>query len=187
MKNPDRQAAAAAIDSFLRALGIDDPDVTGTGARVAEMFIHDLCQGYAVDSRRLVEDSTIDVTAPSTVIVRDIPVVTTCPHHLLPSIGKATVAFKALRKVVGLGAVGALVDAHARRLALQERIGEGVVEDLEAAIAPEWVGCRVVLVHGCMVARGERTMGTSVETIALRGAPASVLEAHRALGVGGAS
>jgi len=87
--------------------------------------------------------------------------------------------------VIGLGTVAALVDAHARRLALQERIGDGVVDDLDAYLRPEWVGCRLVLVHGCMVARGERAIGTSVETIALRGPPDRVAEAHRALGLGG--
>lgn len=181
----DRQAAAAAIDSFLRALGLDSPDTAGTGERVAQMFADDLCTGYAIDTRRLVESSVIDVERPSLVIVRDIPVTTTCPHHLLPSIGKATVAFQATTRVIGLGTVAALVDAHARRLALQERIGEHVADDLEACLRPAWVGCRLVLVHGCMVARGERASGTSVETVALRGPPDRVADAHRALGVGG--
>lgn len=182
---PDRQAAAAAIDAFLRALGLASPDTEGTGERVAQMFADDLCAGYAVDTRGLVSSSVIDVDKPSLVIVRDIPVTTTCPHHLLPSMGKATVAFQATTRVIGLGTVAALVDAHARRLALQERIGESVIEDLEASLKPAWVGCRLVLAHGCMIARGERATGTSVETVAFRGAPERAAEAHRALGVGG--
>lgn len=181
----DRHAAAAAIDAFLRALGLESPDTVGTGGRVAQMFADDLCAGYAIDTRKLVEHSVIDVTKPSLVVVRDIAVTTTCPHHLLPSMGKATVAFKATTRVIGLGTVAALVDAHARRLALQERIGDSVVDDLDAYLRPEWVGCRLVLVHGCMVARGERAIGTSVETVALRGPPDRVAEAHRALGMGG--
>src|SRR5262249_4227510 len=144
----DRNAAAAAIDAFLRAIGRSEPDLTGTGARVADMFVDDLCAGYAVDTRKLVEGSTIATTSPTLVTVRDIPVVTTCPHHLLPSLGTATVAFKATMHLIGVGTVVALVDAHARRLALQETIGESVVDDLEAVLAPEWVGCRLVLAHG---------------------------------------
>ena len=127
------------------------------------------CAGYAVDTRKLVQDATISTSEPSIVVVRDIRVTTTCPHHLLPSIGKATVAFHAKAHLVGLGTIAALVDAHARRLALQESIGVAVVDDLEAALVPTWVACRLVLVHGCMVARGERAAGTSVETIAVRG------------------
>ncbi|MBX3200078.1 MAG: GTP cyclohydrolase I [Labilithrix sp.] len=180
----DRSQAAAALDAFLRAIGRDEPDLAGTGARVADMFVDDLCAGYAVDTRKLVEQSAIDTSSPTLVIVRDVPVVTTCPHHLLPALGSATVAFKATIRVLGLGTVAALVDAHARRLALQERVGEGVVDDLDAVLAPEWVGCRMVLAHGCMIARGERAIGTRVETVALRGPPDRVAEAHVALGVG---
>jgi hypothetical protein len=35
-----------------------------------------------------------------------------------------------------------------------------------------------------MIARGERAVGTRVETVALRGPPDRVAEAHAALGVG---
>jgi GTP cyclohydrolase I len=180
----DRAAAASAIEAFLRALGRSEAELTGTGARVADMFADDLCAGYAVDTRRLVEHSTMTASSPTLVVVRDIPVVTTCPHHLLPSLGTATVAFKATMRIVGVGAVASLVDAHARRLALQETIGESVVADLDAVLAPEWVGCRIVLAHGCMIARGERAIGTKVETLALRGPPDRVVEAHTALGLG---
>jgi GTP cyclohydrolase I len=180
----DRRAAQAAIEAFLRAIGRDEPDLVGTGARVTDMFVDELCAGYAVDTKKLVADSAIAASSPVLVAVRDVPVVTTCPHHLLPSLGTATVAFKATTRILGLGTIAALVDAHARRLALQERIGEAVVADLDAVLAPEWVGCRLVLSHGCMIARGERAVGTRVETVALRGPPDRVVEAHAALGVG---
>ena len=180
----NRGAAAAAIEEFLRAIGRSGPELAGTGARVADMFVDDLCAGYGVDTRKLVEESALDASTPSLVSVRDIHVVTTCPHHLLPSVGTATVAFKAPVRLVGLGTLVALVDAHARRLALQELIGDGVVSDLDAVLTPEWVGCRLVLSHGCMIARGERAIGTNVETVALRAPPDKVAEAHVALGVG---
>jgi GTP cyclohydrolase I len=180
----DRRAAAAAIDAFLRAIGRDEPEVEGTGARVADMFLDDLCAGYSVDTRRLVEQSAMDATSAGLVVVRDIPLVTTCPHHLLPSIGSATVAFRSTVRIVGLGTVAALVDAHARRLALQEHIGEAVVADLDTVLAPAWVGCRIVLSHGCMIARGERAVGSRVETVALRGSHESAVEHHAVLGVG---
>jgi GTP cyclohydrolase IA len=181
---PDRAAAAAAIDAFLRAIGRDGPDIVGTGERVADMFIDDLCAGYTVDTRALALSHVLPAEAPAVVSVRDLPVVTMCPHHLLPSLGTATVAFKATARIIGLGAIAGIVEAHARRLALQERIGEAVVADLEAVLEPEWVGCRLVLTHGCMVARGERVSGATVETLALRGPDDRAPEAHQVLGVG---
>ena len=186
----DRKAAASAIDAFLRALGRDpskEPDLVGTGARVADAFADELCAGYGVDTRKLLAASTITSAGASDglVIVRDVPITTMCPHHLLPATGTATIAMQTRERLVGLGTLASLVDAHARRLTLQERIGEGVVADITAVLEPEWVGCRLVLVHGCMVARGERAIGTRVETVAVHGAVGDALtRAHGALGVG---
>jgi GTP cyclohydrolase I len=184
----DRTAAANAIDAFLRAIGRDpsrEPDLVGTGARVADAYVDELCAGYAVDTRALLSSSAIAGASDGLVIVRDVPITTLCPHHLRPASGTATVAMQTRARLVGLGTLASLVDAHARRLTLQERIGEAVVSDIEAVLEPEWVGCRLLLVHGCMVARGERAVGSRVETIALRGASGeAVSRAHAALGVG---
>src|SRR5580693_848909 len=56
----DLEAAAGAIDTFLRALGRDserDPSLAGTGARVATMFAEELLAGYAVDVDALLSQS----------------------------------------------------------------------------------------------------------------------------------
>ena len=187
----DRTAAANAIDAFLRAIGRDpalEPDLAGTGARVADAYVDELCAGYAVDTRALLAASAIPFPGASGagfVVVRDIPITTMCPHHLLPASGTATVAMHARDRLVGIGTLASLVDAHARRLTLQERIGEAVASDIEAVLEPDWVGCRIVLVHACMVARGERAIGSRVETVALRGATGEAdARAHAALGVG---
>lgn len=185
----DRTAAARAIEAFLRAIGRDpdeDPDLVGTGARVTAAFVDDLCAGYAVDTLALASGAVLEGEG-GLVVVRDVPVTTTCPHHLMSASGTATVAFQAAGRLMGIGAVAELVTAHARRLTLQERIGEGVVSDLERVLRPAWVGCRLVLTHACMTARGARAEGSSVETVALRGAALEgtvLLAAHAALGVG---
>jgi GTP cyclohydrolase I len=186
----DRTAAANAIDAFLRAIGRDasrEPDLVGTGARVADAFLDELCAGYRVDTRALLEASAIPASDSSggLVVVRDVPITTMCPHHLLPATGTATIAMRARERLVGLGTLASLVEAYARRLTLQERIGDALVADIEAVLAPTWVGCRLVLVHGCMVARGERAVGSRVETVALRGVTGEgVTQAHAVLGVG---
>lgn len=185
----DRPAAAAAIDAFLRAIGRDpyaEPDLVGTGTRVADAFIDELCAGYTKDTRGMLAANVLEGRGSGLVIVRDLPVATTCPHHLLPAIGAATVAFQPKERILGLGAVAALVEAHARRLTLQEHVGEAVVTELEEALEPSWVGCRLVLTHGCMVVRGERAVSARVETVALRGATSGkrLAAIHAALGVG---
>mgnify|MGYP002150954197 CR=1 FL=1 len=51
--------AAAAIEAFLRAIGRNEADLQGTGGRVADMFLDELCSGYAVDTRKLVADGAL--------------------------------------------------------------------------------------------------------------------------------
>jgi GTP cyclohydrolase I len=178
----DRAAAAKAIDAFLVALGRDparEPAIAGTGARVTEAFADELLAGYAVDTRALVAQNTIDaagaVRAGETdveglVVVRDVAVATMCPHHLMPARGVAAVAFAPRGKLVGVGTVVDLVDAFARRLTLQEDLGQNVADALLAGLAPAWAACRLVLEHACMTVRGPRRHGARVETIAIAGA-----------------
>jgi GTP cyclohydrolase I len=191
MTTPDRQAAARAIEDFLRAIGRDprnDPSLTGTGARVADAYIDELCDGYAVDVPALLKANVIEGTS-ELVSVRDIAVTTMCPHHLLPGEGRATVAFApgAGGGLVGIGAIGTLVDAFAHRLTLQETIGEEVAAALVTHVKAAWAGCRLTMSHACMCARGERRQGTRVESVALCGtlSDADRTRAYLALGVGG--
>lgn len=186
----DRDAAASHIEAFLRAIGRDpdgDPELADTGRRVADAFIDELCAGYTRSPQLLLRESAVEGST-ELVIVRDVRLATTCPHHLMPAIGHATVAFAPAGRLVGIGTVVSVLEVCARRLILQEALGEDVVEALDAELRPRWVGCRLVLTHGCMVARGERAHGAQVETLALRGfAEEDVsgrLMAHQVLGLG---
>ncbi len=182
----DLDAAAQAIEAFLRALGHDPqraPELAGTGARVARAYAEDLLEGYGVDVDALLS-SNVFAGRSELVVVRDVPVVTTCPHHLMPSIGSATVAFAPEEHLVGVGTVARTVDAFARRLALQEQIGERVVAAMQKHLAPRWAGCRIVLSHSCMIARGERAHGVRVETVSLAGGDVDEAVVHTALGLG---
>lgn len=182
----DKEAASQAIDAFLRALGRDpqrEPELLGTGDRVAQEYADELLEGYRIDVDALLS-SNVFAGRTELVVVRDIPVVTTCPHHLVQSTGAAVVAFAPEEHLVGIGTVARVVDAFARRLALQEQIGERVVAALQKHLAPRWSACRLTLSHVCMVARGARTHGTSVETIALAGGEVDEAVVYSALGLG---
>ena len=181
----DREAAARAVRDFLRALGRDPerhPELAGTPDRVATAWADELLAGYAVDVDALVAPNVFPGTT-ELVVVRAVPITTMCPHHLLPSTGEATVAFAPHEHLVGVGTVAAVVDAFARRLAMQETLGEHVAHTLHEHLAPRWVACRVVLAHACMTARGERAHGARVETLALHGVEVDIEEVHAALGV----
>jgi GTP cyclohydrolase I len=68
-----------------------------------------------------------------------------------------------------LGTLAALVNAFARRLSLQETIGEKVVQALLDHGGAQAAFCEVRLVHGCLVARGARQAGTELVTTARLG------------------
>lgn len=167
----DRPRAERAVREFLLAFGQDpasSPDLLGTPARVVEAYEADLLSGYGVDVPALLADGQAVAESQSSGIVAlsGIAVSTICPHHLLLSNGVATVAYRPGLRLFGLGTLASLVSAYARRLALQESIGESVVQALCEHGAARAAYCEVRLVHGCLVARGTRQAGAELVTTA---------------------
>lgn len=170
----NRADAEKAIEAFLVALGFSpsqSAELRDTPSRVTEAFIHDLCSGYDKNLARELGDSRIACDGGPVVVVRDVPMVTTCPHHLMLATGMATVAFQPKEFLVGIGAVVSLAQMAGRRLILQEALGESIVSAVDEALSPTWSACMISLTHGCMVARGERAHGSRVETVSTRGEP----------------
>lgn len=177
----DLPRAARAIDEFLDAMGVsDDPAVAGTGARVAEAWDRDLLAGADVDVARLLTDESWVTSKPGTLVVlRDVSVATTCPHHLMPALGDATIVYLPGRRVAGLGTLARALHAFARRLTLQEELGQRLVDALHEHLHARGAACRVRLTHTCFTARGERERAV-VETLATSGTM-SPGEAHATL------
>jgi GTP cyclohydrolase I len=168
----DRARAARAIEEFLRALGHPgEGELRGTGERVAEAWDEDLLAGEGVDLEALVAGGAIDlgIGEPGLVGLRGIEVASMCPHHLMPSHGRAAVAFAPGRRAAGLGTLAQLVHAAARRLVLQESLGATVAEAMVKGLGARGALCRLEMTHTCLVARGERQAGAVVDTIAYAG------------------
>jgi GTP cyclohydrolase I len=175
----NRQRAERAIAEFLAALGHDPavtPELSRTPELVTEAFEHELLSGYAVDVAALLTAESGSLgpdDARGVVVLRDVRVATMCPHHLLPGIGTASVAYLPGDRVVGIGALARTVDAFARRLTLQENIGEAVVRALVEHAGARGAYCRLELSHACLSARGARATEATVVTIARAGASIS--------------
>jgi len=168
----DRRAAARAVEDFLRALGHEPVgELASTGERVADAWADDLLEGESIDAAALLRESSLATTDAGSgiVVVRDLAVTTVCPHHLLPALGTAVVAYQPGGRIAGIGALARVVDAVARRLTLQEQIGTTVVELLCRELDAKGALCRLVLTHTCLVSRGARKTGALVETIAFGG------------------
>ncbi len=170
----DRARAERAVREFLIALGHDpdtEPELIGTPSRVVDAYAKDLLSGYDVDVRALLaEGEAIAADKVSGLIaLSGISVSTICPHHLLLSNGLASIAYQPGSRLFGLGALAALVNAYARRLSLQESLGESVVQALVEHGGARGAYCEIRLVHGCLVARGSRQVGAELVTTARRG------------------
>lgn len=179
----DLERAAKAIEEFLGALGHDDahePELRGTGMRVAEAFAHELLAGYAEEPRAILGAATAS-DAPGFVLVAHVPITIVCPHHLLPASGVAHVGYLPQGRVVGLGALGRLVLCFARRLTLQEDFCRNVAESLVADLGARGALCAADLSPACVTARGERHHGARSYTLATAGllaTDASAREEH---------
>jgi GTP cyclohydrolase I len=186
----DRPAAERAVRDFLRALGQDpDGDATlkETPQRMTEAFATDLLAGYAVDLDSLFADGSEANGGGQAEVVAltGISVTTVCPHHLMPALGRATVAYLPGSRLLGIGTISRLVDAFARRLTLQEKIGEQVVEALIGKGGALGAYCELRLSHTCLSARGARQTEAELITVAKAGAfsdPARLGELRLALG-----
>lgn len=176
----DLPRAARAVDELLRALGHEptaDADLRETGARVAEAWATDLLAGEDIDALDVLARETFD--GPATggwVLLRDHATHLVCPHHLLPALGTATVAYAPRGRVAGLGTLARVVDAHTKRLVLQETAGDRIARDLSKHLAGTTVGVRLRMRHACLTARGEKSAGT-VETFSFVGDEQAALRA----------
>lgn len=163
---PNRREIEQAIRTLLAATG-DDPSREGlleTPARVARAY-SEWFAGYRVDPKSCL-DRVFEETEgyEDTVLLRDIPLVSTCEHHMAPITGKAHVAYRPNGKVVGISKLSRLVDGYARRLQLQERLTNEIGRALDEALQPKGVAVIIEAAHGCMTTRGVNQHGISMVT-----------------------
>ncbi len=167
---PDRQAMRRATALFIEA--IPEPglrhDMRRTPARVAEAWSRELLSGYRSEPATILATG-VPSRERGLVLIRDIPFVSICVHHLLPFHGTAHVAYLPAGRLVGLSKISRTVDALSRRLQLQERLTRQIVEAIEGALGPAGAACRIDAEHLCMTIRGARKRGSRVITTAYVG------------------
>lgn len=120
--------------------------------------VREMTEGYRVDIRALLSTQFDDVPHGDLIVLREVPFVSLCEHHLMPFSGHATVGYipNPDRGVVGLSKLARLVEAHARRLQVQERLTHDVAVDLLGYTEAQGAGCVVTAQHSCMSCRGVR-------------------------------
>lgn len=163
---PRQAEIEAAVRTLIAAAG-DDPAREGlleTPARVARAY-REWFAGYRIDPHHLLRRTFGEAAGyDETILLRSIPLVSTCEHHLAPITGVAHVAYRPRDRVVGISKLSRLVDAYARRLQLQERLTRQIARALDDALRPRGVAVIIEAAHGCMSTRGVRQHGVSLVT-----------------------
>ena len=103
------------------------------------------------------------------VLLRDIELYSMCEHHILPFYGKAHVAYIPGGKVIGISKLARLVDIFARRLQIQERLGEQVTSTLMEHLKPRGAACIIEATHMCMRMRGVSKQNSVMTTSSMKG------------------
>lgn len=104
------------------------------------------------------------------ILLKDCDFFSCCEHHILPFIGKVHVAYIPDGKVIGISKLARLVDIFAKRMQIQERIGEQVTNALMEHLQPKAAACVIKAQHLCMRIRGVSKQKSTMITSSLRGA-----------------
>ncbi|ARE75348.1 GTP cyclohydrolase I FolE [Streptomyces sp. NPDC059558] len=167
----DEKRAEAAVRELLIAVG-EDPDREGlleTPARVARAYKEIFAGLYQTPEEVLT--TTFDLGHDEMVLVKDIEVMSSCEHHLVPFHGVAHVGYipSTDGKITGLSKLARLVDVFARRPQVQERLTTQIADSLMEILEPRGAIVVIECEHMCMTMRGVRKPGAKTITSAVRG------------------
>jgi GTP cyclohydrolase I len=171
MSQVDLARAEAAVRELLLAIG-ENPDREGlrdTPARVARSY-REIFAGLHENPEDVLR-VTFDENHDELVLVKEIPLYSTCEHHLVTWHGVAAVGYIPGEegRLTGLSKLARLVDLYAKRPQVQERLTAQVADAVMRTLQPYGVIVVVEAEHLCMAMRGIRKPGTRTMTSAVRG------------------
>ncbi len=158
------------LKSLLQAMG-EDPDREGlqkTPERY-EALMKELTVGYTQKPEEILEGALFKSETDGMVIVKDIECYSLCEHHLLPFYGKVHVGYIPGTHIVGLSKIPRIIDMFARRLQVQERLGQQICDTLDQFLKPKGIGVVIEASHLCMRMRGVEKEHSTATTSHVKG------------------
>lgn len=173
-KKIDTDKIEALTREFLIALG-DDPDREGlkkTPHRVARMCT-EIFEGMTYTNEEIGDMFNTcfeDVETGDLVVESNIPIFSTCEHHILTMYDMYVhIGYLPAGRVIGLSKLARIADMCAKRLQLQERIGSDIADVLEQVLQTEDIIVVIEGKHACMTMRGIKARESITRTATLRG------------------
>ena len=171
----DKERLEKAFREIILALG-DDPNREGlidTPKRASEMYLEQFeGMNYSNDeiadmfNKSFDEDYITD--SKNVVVVKDIDIFSHCEHHLALMYDMTVdIAYIPSGKVIGLSKLARIADMCAKRLQLQERIGNDILYCVKKITKSEIILIRITGCHSCVTARGikKRSKTTTISSI----------------------
>ena len=128
-----------------------------------------LTEGYDKNPHKILKSAMFKESYSEMVIVKDIELYSLCEHHLLPFFGKAHIAYIPNGHIVGLSKLPRVVDVFSRRLQVQERLTEQILDCINDTLSPKGVAVVIEASHMCMMMRGVQKQNSSTTTSGFRG------------------
>ena len=155
-------------------LDLNDKNLVGTPNRMARALI-EVCSGMGTDEKEIFATTFPAENYNEVIILKNIDYTSLCSHHFFPFTGKAHVGYLpdtshgSESKVVGLSKLAHIVDCHAQRPQLQERMCSGIMESIKSELRPAGVMVVIEGSHGCLSCRSAKKANASMMTSSLDG------------------
>ena len=163
-------AISEAYGKIISQLG-EDPNREGllkTPERIAKAMQF-LTQGYQMDAKAILESAKFHEDVSEMVVVKDIELYSMCEHHILPFYGKAHIAYIPNGYITGLSKIARVVDVYSRRLQVQERLTQQILDAIKESLNPLGVAVVIEASHLCMMMRGVSKQNSVTTTSAFSG------------------
>jgi len=128
-----------------------------------------LCKGYGENAADILKSAIFKEEYSQMVCVKEIDFYSLCEHHMLPFFGKAHIAYIPIGTIVGLSKIPRVVDTFARRLQVQERLTNEIMNCIQDTINPNGVAVVIEARHMCMQMRGVQKQNSVTTTSAFTG------------------
>ena len=165
----DFKSAENSIKKLFECLKINLPDETPK--RYVKMM-YDMTRYQNVSNQEIADlvNKTFEIDtktdSSNMVLVKDIEVFSLCEHHIaLIYDMKISVGYIPNKFVLGLSKIVRLADMVCKRLQLQEKIAEDILDIMKILTRSSNIAVHIKAKHSCVTARGIRN--TSSETVTL--------------------
>ena len=159
-----------AYKNIIQQIGEDEnrEGLLKTPERIAKAMQF-MTQGYEMDAKAILESAKFHEDVSEMVIVKDIELYSMCEHHMLPFYGKAHIAYIPNGYITGLSKIARVVDVYSKRLQVQERLTEQILNAIKDSLNPLGVAVVLEASHLCMMMRGVAKQNSVTTTSAFYG------------------